>query len=223
MRCVVGRFERQERIRPPILGPNEKYEWNVDGVMKDGALAASNACEEELNPDVNVNTCTAHMGVLWIDRHKSLLRDPLNETIIREDFESFKNIQFAEASDRTFDLMLQKWTIVLNENALATAFSVAWRGVSCTRAAVNKLAVVPGGLPSDNNGEEGKNAGQKRWQGWQKKAMVGYIPDVADYLQAVSRSDKEFGGKMNKAVNCCKFYSEVYKLATADFVFNCLL
>ena len=108
--------------------------------------------------------------------------------------------------------MLKKWTDIRGEGVIAEAFSTAWRGESCTRAAVNRLAVVPGGLPCDNNGEEGKNSSQKRWMEWQKYKLVGYFSVLADFIEAESRSDKEFGGKMNREVNCSKFYADVMQL-----------
>jgi hypothetical protein len=98
------------------------------------------------------------------------------------DFERYKNCPsyLLVKSGLVFDKMMSKWVrqvifkynvdtifnmphisfyrqLSYGESATVKAFAAQWKDVVCTRVVINYVALVPGGMPCDNNGTEATN------------------------------------------------------------------
>jgi hypothetical protein len=226
MQSVMGRFERTDRIPPPILGPDETWTFHISRVMSDAAFAIEPAVEAALPgiPPPEFDKCSVHAGPIWLDKHRSdFVNYAANHEAIANDIEKYKTIPFASAARTVFNLMLHKWAVVYEEKVVATRFKRAWEGAQLTWIECNSgpNVIVAGGSPNHNNGCEGSNNDQKREVGWKTLILKSYLSPnekkgLVAHIASKSRRDKEFCLKLSPMVNKSVFYTQVHKIATQD-------
>lgn len=75
------------------------------------------------------------------------------------DFEDMKNcpLYLLVKSGMLFEKMILHWMTDYKEVEKAQMFQAQWAGVDFARVVINHSALVPGGMPCDNNGTEATN------------------------------------------------------------------
>ncbi len=213
-RQVFGSYVRLDKVPPPDVS-NGPWVWDVDNVMKDGALAIGPACRAVFGTEINEGTCSVHGSLLWFQSKRPLFADwDTNRELMGHDFEELKDIQFEAAASIMRQKMLEKWR-GYGEGRVVAAFEVAWSDHHFTRAEVNKDASIPGGMPPHNNGPEAHNSSDKRWAMWQRRRLRQYLPYLVQRAEVVSRKDQTFGRDMHHSVNSNAFYERVSDIAKA--------
>ena len=136
------------------------FSLNPAKFMSDDANAQRNAARVTFSGVFSDGMCFAHV-YLWLAKHKHFLLIQKNLWRIQDNLKKYNASVFHPAMAKIVAiLMLVHWRKMYKEVKFAAAFERAWGHSNFTRAFMNSLGF--GGLPSDNNGLEGKNGAIKR-------------------------------------------------------------
>jgi len=181
--------------------------------MKDKAPAANLSVAEVFQPEL-VGMCFAHV-YMWFDRNKGLFRDykehcPLVKAVLKQLNEAFSEHELSQVAFRE---LLRQWSDDYGEGKMATAFDKVWGAEVFTRAGTN--ALFPGGVPSDNNALEAKNAALKRDVRHKRHGTSAFINVITAWLERESLLDSDFGETYSSAAFNFNTFKMVYDLVEA--------
>ena len=207
--------KREDSFDLPAPGPTPwKWEPAVGKklvVMKDYALAASNAVKEVWEgTDILVGTCAYHASARWLDtKGRKLLRDHDNRALMMADFELFKNCPHLHLVEVLQVAMIGKWAKVYKEPVVAKEWEKVWAACIMTRVELNAGNPLHCWFPSDNNMVESGNKDDKDFFDRKRKGATQFVLALSERIGHVSRADLKFVGRLKQPVNSKDFYKVV--------------
>lgn len=159
--------------------------------------------------------CAEHVSGRWFDKHKALFNDQANRKKMNKDFQDYKNCTIYLLAKRgvLFAKMMDKWR-GYGEAKLVEKFSSTWAHIPCARVEINHNALVPGGMPADNNGAESTNRWHKDFAKQMRYIGETYVHELAKWVHHKSVIDVAFGATLHQAVCSFKFHDAVLQMNT---------
>ena len=210
-----------QRVRtyPP---PPPGWEWRPRIVMKDKAPAANRSVAELFQPDL-IGMCFAHV-YMWFDRNKGLFANwaehgPKVKAGLKQLNEAFSQHDLAKVA---YKELLRQWSEEYREKKMADAFHKVWGAEVFTRAGTNMTFV--GGVPSDNNALEAKNAALKRDIQHKRHGTAAFVKVITHWLERESLLDSEFGEVYSREAFNFNTFKMVYDLVEGTCgPFQCMM
>ena len=181
--------------------------------MKDKAPAANHSAKELFQPDI-IAMCFAHV-YMWFDRNKGLFLNwkqhgPMVKAGLKELNEAFYKPDLVRVA---YVELLRQWSEEYGEAKMATVFNKVWGAEVFTRAGTNETFV--GGVPSDNNALEAKNAALKKDVRHKRYGTAAFVKVITQWLERESLLDSEFGEVYSPAAFNFNTFKMVYDLVEA--------
>ena len=211
-----------------------EYEVKIAVVIADGGQAVHNAVRDVFGEDVIIQKnglfpfeegneqpsgtstfCSRHVNGGNIDRHKNLLTHKKNKAIINFDFWFGKNVNSLLLAPLVWNIMLDKWSVILQEKDFVEAYNWSqggttnvWNSRSWLRI-LNCHLVGVTGIPNDNNTGERHHHTIRTELQHKLFNPITTFQNIAAQCHTDSIRDTDMSERPGKAICTRKFYDKV--------------